>query len=303
MSSFSDDVFTEPSSVDPDTLANLGPLRRLAGVWEGRKGVDLNPKADGPERRDYLERIEMQPIDPQVNGPQLLYGLRYHVHIVASDEDITFHDQTGYWLWEPSTGLVVQTLAIPRGQVALASGRAAPEDDRLIVRADRGGPGYGICSTEFLEWAFRTDAYTLEVTLHPDGSWSYTSDTVLQVRGRDEPFHHVDRNRLSKVAEPVPNPLQRIGRDEGRRLAVHGFTGRRPDARVGIFPRWASLRASAKSILPTRTRYPFVVESIARPTNQRATPHKFSLGMAAFFRRPRAAWSGSNEVGPISSVL
>ena len=64
MISFPEDIFTEPENVDPDTLANLGPLRRLAGVWEGRKGLDLNPKADGPEQRDYLERIEMQPIDP-----------------------------------------------------------------------------------------------------------------------------------------------------------------------------------------------------------------------------------------------
>jgi hypothetical protein len=126
MIDFPDDIFTEPSDVDPDTLANLGPLRRLAGVWEGTKGVDLNPKADGPERRDFLERIEMQPIDPQANGPQLFYGLRYHVHIVASDEDSTFHDQIGYWLFEPATGLILQTLALPRGQVALASGRAPP---------------------------------------------------------------------------------------------------------------------------------------------------------------------------------
>ncbi len=101
MRNFPDDIFTEPEDIDPDTLANLGPLRRLAGVWEGRKGVDLNPKAEGPEQREYLERIVMQPIDPQPNGPQLFYGLRYHVHIVADDEDTTFHDQTGYWLWSP----------------------------------------------------------------------------------------------------------------------------------------------------------------------------------------------------------
>ena len=93
-------------------------------MWEGRKGVDLNPKADGPERRDYIERIEMQPIDPQANGPQLFYGLRYHIHINTPEEDITFHDQVGYWLWEPATGLIMQTLAIPRGQVALAGGQA-----------------------------------------------------------------------------------------------------------------------------------------------------------------------------------
>jgi len=27
------DTFTEPTNVAPDDLANLGPLRRLAGVW------------------------------------------------------------------------------------------------------------------------------------------------------------------------------------------------------------------------------------------------------------------------------
>ncbi|MBL8667778.1 MAG: hypothetical protein JNM48_09985, partial [Rhodospirillales bacterium] len=73
--SIPDDIFTEPENVDADTLANLGPLRRLAGVWEGRKGLDVNPKAHGPEEREYYERIELQPIDPQANGPQLFYGL------------------------------------------------------------------------------------------------------------------------------------------------------------------------------------------------------------------------------------
>jgi hypothetical protein len=223
MNSFPDDIFTEPADVDPDTLANLGPLRRLAGIWEGRKGVDLNPKAEGPEQRDYLERIEIQPLDPQANGPQLFYGLRCHVHIVASDEEATFHDQIGYWLWEPATGLVMQTLAIPRGQVALARGLAQADVDRLTVRAERGGPGYGICSTDFLEWAFRTDSYELEVTFLPDGRWSYVSDTVLQVRGRSEPFHHLDRNTLAKVAEPTPNPLLRIGRDGVSKAQAHGL--------------------------------------------------------------------------------
>ena len=207
---FPADIYTEPTDVDPDTLANLGPLRRLAGGWEGRTGVDLNPKADGPERRAYLERIDLEPIDPQANGPQLFYGLRYHVHITTEEEDITFHDQVGYWLWEPATGLVIQTLAIPRGQVAIASCQAAPDAERLVLTAERGQTTYGICSTEFLEYAFRTDSYRLEVTFNPDGSWSYVSDTMLAVRGAAEPFRHRDRNTLVKVAEPKPNPLARI---------------------------------------------------------------------------------------------
>jgi hypothetical protein len=207
MHPFPDDIFTEPEHVDPDTLANLGPLRRLAGTWEGRKGVDLNPKAEGPEQREFVERIEFQPIDAQANGPQLFFGLRYHTHILATDEDPTFHDQVGYWLWEPATGLVLQSVSIPRGQVALAAGHAAADATSLVVQARRGETEYGICSTAFLEHAFRTDAYQLTVTFNQDGTWSYVSDTTLVVKGRSEPFLHRDRNTLSKVAEPAPNPL------------------------------------------------------------------------------------------------
>jgi len=44
---------------------------------------------------------------------------------VKPGEVETYHDQVGYWLWEPATGHLIQTLAIPRGQVAMAFGRAA----------------------------------------------------------------------------------------------------------------------------------------------------------------------------------
>ena len=210
MAELPDDIFTEPEDVDPNTLANLGPLTRLAGIWEGRKGVDIAPKAPGPERREYIERIEMQPIDPQANGPQLFYGLRYSIHIVASDEPGTFHDQVGYWLWEPATGLVIQTLAIPRGQVALAGGKAKADGKGLVVEARRGSTEFGIASQAFLEQAFRTDSYTLDVTFNDDGTWSYVSDTMLMVRGQAELFRHRDRNTLTKVGEPTPNLKARL---------------------------------------------------------------------------------------------
>ena len=203
---FPTDVFTEQDAA-PDTLNHLGPLRRLAGTWEGNGGLDINPKARGPERRQFSERIELQPIDAQSNGPQLLYGLRYHTRILAIGEDATFHDQTGYWLWEPATGLVMQTLSIPRGQVAIAAGQAVPDATELVLSARRGETGYGICSTAFLEHAFRTDSYRIQVVFNADGSWSYVLDTVLIVQGRTEPFVHRDSNTLFKVREPVPNPL------------------------------------------------------------------------------------------------
>jgi hypothetical protein len=130
---------------------------------------------------------------------------------VKPGEIETYHDQVGYWLWEPATGLIVHTLAIPRGQVALATGHAAPDATRFEVAATRGQTENGICSTAFLEHAFRTDSFRVEVTINPDGTWSYVEDAVLQVLGQDQPFHHIDRNTLTKIAEPTPNPLALAG--------------------------------------------------------------------------------------------
>ncbi len=44
------------------------------------------------------------------------------------------------------------------------------------------------------------------MTFHEDGTWSYISDTMLMVKGRDAPFQHRDRNRLTKVADVPLNP-------------------------------------------------------------------------------------------------
>lgn len=205
MQPFPEDIFTEPDP-DPVALRNLGPLAALAGTWEG-EGVDIHPVAEGSEERPYFERITLQPIDPQTNGPQLFYGLRYHAFIVKPGETATFHDQIGYWLWAPEGGMLLQSLTIPRGQTALAMGQAAADARAFEVVARRGSEANGICSNPFLEHAFRTTEYRIAVAVNADGTWRYESDTVLQVRGRPEPFHHIDRNTLRRVAGPKPNPM------------------------------------------------------------------------------------------------
>lgn len=216
MTLFPHDVFTEPADVDPDTLANLGPLARLAGRWEAEKGIDVNPKAAGPEHRNFIERIAFDAIDPQTNGPQLFYGLRYHIHITTKQEEITFHDQIGYWLWEPATGLILQTVAIPRGQVALAAGNGKSGDNRLTLKATRGQTQDGICSNAFLEYGFRTESYEIVLTLHGNDSWSYDVRTMLLVHGRPDPFEHHDQNTLNRVGPARPNPLMQILAHRGK---------------------------------------------------------------------------------------
>jgi len=204
---YGDDIYTEPDA-DVDTLANLGPLRALAGVWEGT-GVDEHPVADGTERDAFFEHYDAQPIDPQTNGPQLFYGLRYHVHIVKPGEVETFHDQVGYWLWEPAARTVTMTLGIPRGQVLLASGPADPDASDFELTATRGSEVYGICSNPFLDTSFRTVSYRIHVTANADGTWSYEEEGRLQIPGRTEIFSHTDRNTLTRIAAPEPHPLRR----------------------------------------------------------------------------------------------
>jgi hypothetical protein len=207
MTQIPDDIYAEQEDVDVHALAHLGPLAALAGVWEGVKGLDVNPFYEGERRQAYVERIELQPIDPQSNGPQLLYGLRYHTRIVKPGEVETYHDQVGYWLWEPATGALMHTLTIPRGQIVLATAkrRRTPRPSRCAPSG--GPPSTAYAPRPFLEAAFRTDSFLMRVTVNADGTWSYFEDTVMTVKGRAEPFHHTDRNTLKRVEAPKPNPL------------------------------------------------------------------------------------------------
>jgi hypothetical protein len=125
---------------------------------------------------------------------------------VKPGEVETYHDQVGYWLWEPATGNLIQTLAIPRGQVAMAFGQAAKDATSFELVATRGVETNGICSNPFLEYAFKTLEYRIEVTINPDGTWSYDEDTILMIRGKTEPFHHTDRNTLTKIGRPCVRP-------------------------------------------------------------------------------------------------
>ena len=96
----------------------------------------------------------------------MFYGLRYHTHVVKPEQVKTYHDQIGYWLWEPATGTVIQTLTIPRGQVAMAVGKASGDATSFELIASRDSETYGICSTPFLDYAFKTVEYRIKVSIN-----------------------------------------------------------------------------------------------------------------------------------------
>ena len=47
----------------------------------------------------------------------------------------TFHDQVGYWLWEPETGNILLTGSIPRGQTFIAVGNAPADANEFTVKS------------------------------------------------------------------------------------------------------------------------------------------------------------------------
>lgn len=210
MSTTPPSIYTKPADISPDTLANLGPLRALAGVWQGTAGADVHPNKSGAKDQVFVEDYEAQPIDPQTNGPQLFYGLRYHTHITKPDKTATFHDQDGYWLWEPATNTVMLTASIPRGQVLLAGGQCDADATTFTVKATLGAPDYGISSNPFLTAHFKTTAFSMTVTANPDGTWTYSEDTTMMISDRPDPFHHTDGNTLRLVTPPTPNPLAQV---------------------------------------------------------------------------------------------
>ncbi len=197
----------------------------MAGIWEGTKGLDEHPVVEGIEKNTFVEHYELHPIDRQTNGPQLFYGMRYHTHITKPGEVETFHDQVGYWLFEPAAEAVTLTLGIPRAQVLLASGSAGPDATEFELTAAVGSEVHGILSNPFLDQSFRTLSYRIHVTINDDGTWSYEEEAVLQIPGRNEPVRHVDRNTLTRIGPPELNPLARASLPPGTVVANEASLG------------------------------------------------------------------------------
>jgi hypothetical protein len=64
----------------------------------------------------------------------------------------------------------------------------------------------GICSSPFLEHAYRTLEWSITISVRSSRTFSYAQETLLQIRGQRKPFRHTDENTLHRIARPTPNP-------------------------------------------------------------------------------------------------
>lgn len=181
-------------------LDELGPLEKLVGTFKGTIGDDVAPSDDrGTENNQFHEVIVFTHILPAVNHEQTLYGLRYHQQVFRHNEEFPFHDQVGYWHWDPKAKIVMQSLTIARGMALLAGGPAEADSQSLQLKAELGSKTFGIVSNPFLDREFQTVAYEIKIDFLDEDTFSYEQVTQLKIKGRPNLFEHRDKNTLRRV--------------------------------------------------------------------------------------------------------
>ncbi|MEN8179324.1 MAG: heme-binding beta-barrel domain-containing protein [Pseudomonadota bacterium] len=182
-----------------DIIANLGPLAPLAGIWESSQGIDVSRIHSKETTTKFREKIVFEPLGPVINGPQELYGLRYSTVCWRLEEENPFHEELGYWLWDKDREQVLRCFMVPRGVLINAGGYVEDNRKSFHLEAEVGSETYGILSNRYLDDSYKTKRYTLDVTIHDDGAFSYKEDTQLWIPVDQEIFHHTDQNTLVKV--------------------------------------------------------------------------------------------------------
>ena len=183
---------------------NYGPLAALLGVWKGDKGVDRAPEPNAEERNPYYESISFEAAGDVTNAEeQTLSVVRYHQVVSRKSNDEVFHDQVGYWLWDPADNTIVETFTIPRAVAVVAGGKLAqPEnlEQELVfeVAAQTGSLEFGILQAPFMYNKAKTTAFSHTLTVKGD-EMRYTETTVLDIYEKKS-YDHTDVNTLRRQA-------------------------------------------------------------------------------------------------------
>ena len=100
-----------------------GPLAGLIGTWESDfDGLDVSfHNVEGKiAETPYREMTTFKPFGPVDNGDQCLYGLDYRTAAWRRDEELPFHTEVGYWMWDAANKQVTRCFVIPRAQTLIA---------------------------------------------------------------------------------------------------------------------------------------------------------------------------------------
>jgi len=181
------------------TEVDYGPLTKLLGIWEGDKGLDVAPEPDGSEENPYYETITYTAGGDLTNAKsQVLSVVHYRKIVTRKSNDTIFHDETGYWMWDPREKVIMHSLTIPRA-VCLIAGAHYDEtksiDDKLIIEVSAGvdDQDWNIVQSPFMQKNARTTSFHQKIEVENE-KMIYSETTMLDIYGRV--FEHTDRNEL-----------------------------------------------------------------------------------------------------------
>lgn len=182
--------------------AAWGPLAGLIGSWEsGLSGLDLSFHNDSGKigETSYRERTTFEPFGPVDQGERRLYGLDYRTLAWREDQEVPFHREVGYWIWDVENRQVMRCFTFPLAVALIAGATVEPDATTYRLEAVLGSNTYGILSSRHLDEAARTTRFEVTMSVAA-GSYSYDQTTVLEHRKSQTIIMHTDRNTLTRVA-------------------------------------------------------------------------------------------------------
>ncbi len=182
-----------------DNKTDYGPLAELIGVWQGDKGLDIAPEPDSTEHNPYYETITFTGIGDVTNAEsQVLMAVHYRQIVCRKSNDKVFHDETGYWMWDADSNIIMHSLTIPRAVSVLAGGvynDSGIENDSIIleVTADINSQDWQIIQSPFMRDNAKTTEFRQRISVGND-KLSYSETTIVEIYGKV--FEHTDQNEL-----------------------------------------------------------------------------------------------------------
>jgi hypothetical protein len=179
---------------------DYGPLEALIGEWRGSNGMDVAPEPGGDEHNPFSERLIFEAAGDVTNAEeQTLSVLRYHQVVTRTADQKVFHDQVGYWMWDSATGVVMQSLSIPRGVTLLAGGSSRQEGGSTIieVQAGQSDSDWQLSQSPFMQNKARTTNFEHRIEICGD-QLSYSETTTVDIYGT-KGYAHTDTNNLTRL--------------------------------------------------------------------------------------------------------
>lgn len=178
---------------------NFGPLTDLIGVWTGAEGKDVAPEPDGSETSPYSETITFSALRGVTNAEsQNLAAVHYRQIVQRKSDGKTFHDETGYWMWDAEAETIMHSLVIPRAVCVLAGGKYTGQKDAdgrtvLEVAAKIDDANWKIIQSPFMADNASTIEFRHKIAVG-NGTLSYSETTMVDIYGKI--FEHTDQNEL-----------------------------------------------------------------------------------------------------------